>query len=128
MFVGTSVTILIFGVIINQLIVRCYHLPNIEIAATVDAQKTYNGSGVPVDTTVSMMVGNAKYKGAEPNVKMKNVLRRPIISDTAAQPNRPPVERRRRRQRSRRRRFVRSLARIYMGRRHNKCDGVKAKN
>lgn len=61
-----------------------------EIAATVEAQKKYNGSGVPVDTTVSMMVGNAKYNGAEPNVKIKNVLRRPIASDTAAQPNLPP--------------------------------------
>ena len=37
-----------------------------------------------------MMVGKAKYNGAEPNVKIKNVLRRPIASDTAAQPNLPP--------------------------------------
>jgi hypothetical protein len=61
-----------------------------DTARAVDAQNPYRGMELPVVTTPSTSEGRKMYRGMEPAVKSMKVLRRPMESDTAAQPKRPP--------------------------------------
>ena len=67
-----------------------YTPPITDTAATVLAQKQYSGMEEPVVTTLSTRVGSAQYSGMEPRVKKVKVVLRPITSEIAAQPMRPP--------------------------------------
>lgn len=86
-----------------------YDAPMEDTAKVVLAQKRYSGISEPVASTWSTRVGRNKYRGTEPTVRIKKVLRRPIASDTAPQPSRPPEDRHRSAVRSQRKQFKKKI-------------------
>ena len=57
----------------------------------MDSINEYRLVTEPVATVASTRLGKARYRGIDPNVNSRKVLRRPMLSDNAAHAILPPV-------------------------------------